>query len=85
MQTLTPTDVRSLLARLLGDIAPEVDLDDASPDRDLQEELGLDSMDFLNLMIAIHEETGISIPERDYPQLATLDGAVEYLTSRSTA
>ena len=31
MQALTPTDVRSLLARLLGDIAPEVDLDDASP------------------------------------------------------
>lgn len=85
MQQLTPTEIRALLARLLGGIAPEVDLDDASPDGDLQEELGLDSMDFLNLMIAIHEETGISIPERDYPQLASLDGAIGYLTSRSAA
>lgn len=80
MTTLTTEDARALLARLLAGIAPEVDLDDARPDEDLQQELGLDSMDFLNLMIGIFEETGHEIPERDYPELATLDGALTYLT-----
>lgn len=83
MSQLTTDEIHDLLARLLADIAPEVDLGDATPGGDLQEELGLDSMDFLNLMIAVHQETGIEIPERDYPQLATLDGAVGYLRDRS--
>ncbi|MDY7103381.1 MAG: acyl carrier protein [Actinomycetota bacterium] len=79
--TLTPEQVRELIVRLLSDIAPEVDLD-ARPDRDLQDELGLDSMDFLNLMVGIHDATGIEIPERDYARLATLDGALGYLSGR---
>lgn len=83
MTQLTDGDARDLLARLLADIAPEVDLGAARPDGQLQDELGLDSMDFLNLMIAIHDATGIDIPERDYPALSTLRGAVGYLASRS--
>lgn len=75
---------RALLARLLADIAPEVDLAHARPDGQLQEELGLDSMDFLNLMIGVHEATGLEVPERDYPQLSTLEGAIGYLASRSS-
>ena len=36
-------------------------------------------MDFLNLIVTLHERTGIEIPERDYPKLSTLDAAVAYL------
>ena len=36
-------------------------------------------MDFLGVVVAIHERTGIEIPERDYPKLSTLDDAVAYL------
>jgi acyl carrier protein len=43
------------------------------------EQLDIDSMDFLNLIVALHERTGIEIPERDYPKLSTLDAAVAYL------
>ena len=45
-----------------------VDLDDG-----LREQLHLDSMDFLNFVIALHETMGIEIPEADYPRLFTLD------------
>ena len=83
MTPLTDDGARDLLARLLADIAPEVDLGAARPDGQLPDELGLDSMDCLNLRIAIHDATGIDIPERDYPSLSTLRGAVGYLASRS--
>jgi acyl carrier protein len=83
MTALTDAGARELLESILAEIAPEVDLADARPDGQLQEELGLDSMDFLNVMIAIHDATGLEIPERDYPQLSTLTGAIGYLTSRS--
>ena len=36
-------------------------------------------MDFLNIIVAINERTGIEIPERDYPKLSTLNDAVGYL------
>jgi acyl carrier protein len=74
-------DARSLLARLLHGIAPEVDLDEIDPAAPLQEAAELDSMDFLNLVTALYEETGIEIPERDYPLVATIDGFVAYLTA----
>jgi acyl carrier protein len=75
-------DARALLARLLlHGIAPEIDLNNVDPDALLQDELDLDSMDFLNLVTALHDETGIDVPERDYPQLATVNGFVGYITA----
>jgi acyl carrier protein len=77
-------DARALLARLLHGIAPEIDLADADPHALLQETLDLDSMDFLNLVTALHDETGIEVPERDYPKLATIDGFIAYITAPPT-
>lgn len=78
---MNPDDARALLARLLGRIAPEVELDDIDPAAPLQEAMDLDSMDFLNLVTAVHEATGLEVPERDYPLLATVDGFVAYLAA----
>ena len=43
-------------------------------DEDLREALDLDSMDFLNFVIALHERTGLPIPEVDVPKLYTYEG-----------
>jgi len=45
--------------------------------------LDLDSMDFLNFMIGLHERTGIEIPELDYPQLATVERCAAYLVAHA--
>jgi acyl carrier protein len=47
----------------------------------LQEALDLDSIDFLNFVVGLHEATGLEIPERDYPLLSTVEGCLTYLTS----
>jgi acyl carrier protein len=73
------SNARQLLGELLHRIAPETDIDQVDPDASLQDELDIDSMDFLNLMTALYEEAGIDVPERDYPQLATLNGCVAYV------
>jgi acyl carrier protein len=75
-------DARELLARLLATIAPEVDLTGTDPQASMQDELDLDSMDFLHLATALHNETGIDVPERDYPQLSTIDGFVDFVARR---
>jgi acyl carrier protein len=70
-----------LIRTVLHQVAPEADLDQVGRDEALQEALDLDSIDFLNFAEGIHERTGLEIPERDYPQLGTLNGCVAYLTS----
>ena len=44
-----------------------------------QAELDLDSLDFLNFVSALQELTGLTIPEQDYPQLASVGGCLTYL------
>ncbi len=78
---MNSSDAHALLTRLLREIAPEVDLAGADPHAPLQELFDLDSMDFLNLVTALHDETGIDVPERDYPKLASVDGFVGYVTA----
>ncbi len=78
-------DARVLLDRLLDGIAPEVDLSDADPHALLQDAFDLDSMDFLNLVTALHAATGIEVPERDYPRLASIEGFVSYVVAASEA
>ena len=78
---MNTTDARALLARLLHRIAPEVDLDEIDPDAPIQEAMDLDSMDFLNLVTGLHDETGLEVPERDYPALASVSGFVGYVAA----
>lgn len=72
-------DIRCTILRLLSDIAPEADMASIRPNVNIRDQLEIDSMDFLNFVIAVDKELHIDIPERDYPKLATLDACAAYL------
>ncbi len=78
---MTDEEIKAMVLRELKNIAPEFE-SEINPAIDLREQIDLDSMDILNLMIAIHEATGVDIPEADYAQMSSLDGCVSYLRSR---
>jgi acyl carrier protein len=82
---MTNDEATALLAAALHQIAPEADLGTVDPDLPFQEVADIDSRDFLNLITAIHDRTGIEIPFRDYPKLATPKLFVAYLMSASSA
>ncbi len=77
---MTKAEAKALILEVLGGIAPEAELDKLPGAAQLREELDLDSMDFLDFVAAVHERTGIDIPEAEYNRLATLDDAVAYLS-----
>jgi len=79
---MTEADIRAVAIAALSAIAPETDPASLAGDADIREELDLDSMDFLNFVIALHRQSGETIPEADYPRLQTLDGVVTYLEAR---
>jgi acyl carrier protein len=79
---VTAEELRATVLRALGDVAPEADLASLKPDVPLRDQLDLDSMDFLNFVVALHGAVGVEIPEADYPRLATLEACVDYLGAR---
>jgi acyl carrier protein len=78
-------ELRELVLEMLSDIAPETDPSALDPNEDLRDELDLDSMDELNMITRVSERLQLDIPEKDYPQMRTLDGAVRYLAGRTGA
>ena len=85
MNALSRDAIRATILETLSSIAPEIDPAGIASDKPLRDQVDLDSMDFLNVIIRLHEVLGIDIPESDYASLATLDGAVDYLAHRSGA
>jgi acyl carrier protein len=77
---MTPDEIRQTVLRLLGEIAPEVDLSLVRPDVSFRDQLDIDSMDFLNFVISIHKTFDVEIPEADYPKYSTLNSCVEQLS-----
>jgi acyl carrier protein len=76
------TEIRKVVLEELKRIAPEVEEGELRPDRLLREQVDLDSMDWLNFLVALHERLKVEIPESDYARLATLDQVVGYLGER---
>jgi acyl carrier protein len=76
---MTPDQVRAAALEALATVAPDADLSSVDPSQNLQEQFDLDSFDFYHFVVACYERTGVDVPERDYAQLATLDGCVSYL------
>jgi acyl carrier protein len=79
---MTREAIREAVVKALTSVAPEIDPSSLSPDEAFRQELDLDSMDFLNFVIALHASLDVNVPEADYPRLATLNGAVDYLATR---
>lgn len=59
-----------------------VDAEKVVPAADLQSDLGADSLDLVELIMACEEEFGIEIPEGDEDKLRTVDDVVAYLDKK---
>ena len=70
------------IVKAITTVAPDINPDEIEPDTDLRAELDLDSMDFLNIVVALHEALQVEIPEADYPQLTNLGALTDYLAGK---
>lgn len=79
------TDILAALREEIAQLAPEVEFDGLDPAVDLREQADLDSMDFLNLQIGLHQRLGLTIAQRDVVRLTTIDGAVACLLEAASS
>lgn len=77
--------VRDIILGIIAVVAPDADLSDVKYDVRLRDQLELDSMDFLDIVMELRKRYKIEVPKEDYPQLATLDSCVAYLSPKFAA
>jgi acyl carrier protein len=82
MTALNESQIKEIVLRALGNVAPEVDLESIDPSRSLRDQIDIDSVDFLNFVLGLHKELGVDIPDSDVAKITTLNGCVGYLVGR---
>ncbi len=76
---MTKEELRQAVLDIIADIAPDEDVSSLDDDKPLREQIGLDSMDFLDIILELRKRHKIDVPESDYQKLLTLNSTVEYL------
>ncbi len=75
-------DIRGGVIAAIKAIAPEVEEGDLVGGQALRSQVDLDSMDWLNVLVGLHQRFGVDIPEADYAGLDTLDAIEAYLAHK---
>src|SRR3954451_3301832 len=70
--------VKSIIVEQLG-----VDADEVSPDASFVEDLGADSLDQVELIMAFEEEFGVEISDDEAEKIRRVKDAVEYIEKRA--
>lgn len=74
---------RALIRTSIERIAPDIDASTIPTDADMRIEAELDSMDFIAVLSAIKESTGIDVPESETGRVSTIDGCADYLVAHT--
>ena len=73
-----PEKVKGIIVEQLG-----VDEDQVTEDASFVDDLGADSLDQVELVMALEEEFGLEIPDEDAEKITRVKEAVSYITENS--
>lgn len=72
--------VQKIVAEQLG-----VDVSEVTPEASFANDLGADSLDTVELVMALEEEFDIEIPDEAAEEIATVQAAVDYISNKVAA
>ncbi|MCC6759348.1 MAG: acyl carrier protein [Candidatus Omnitrophica bacterium] len=70
--------IRSIISEQLG-VKPE----EVTPQASFIDDLGADSLDTVELIMALEEEFGVEIPDEDAEKMATVGDAIKYIEEKA--
>ncbi|MDH4161257.1 MAG: acyl carrier protein [Nitrospirota bacterium] len=70
--------VKKIISEQLG--VPESDV---KPEASFVNDLGADSLDTVELVMALEEEFGVEIPDEDAEKIATVQNAIDYIKAKA--
>lgn len=72
--------IKSIIAEQLG-----VKTEEVTPEASFIDDLGADSLDTVELIMALEEEFGIEIPDEDAEKMTTVGDAIKYIEEKAAA
>jgi acyl carrier protein len=75
-QNNTEQRVIKIIAEQLGTEETET-----TPDKSITDDLGADSLDSVELVMALEEEFGIEVPDEDAAKLTTVQAVIDYINN----
>ena len=72
--------VNSIIVEQLG-----VDADEVTPQASFTDDLGADSLDIVELVMAFEEEFGIEIPDEDAEKIGSVKEAIDYIQAHGAS
>ena len=81
---MSQTDELERIKKVIVDTL-KVDESQVTPDASLTEDLGADSLDLVELVMAFEDEYGVEIPDEDAQKIRTVGQALEYVHARAQA
>ena len=74
-----------ILAKVRGVISEKLNVgeDQVTSDAKFVEDLGADSLDQVELIMALEDEFGLKIPEEEAEQLSTVGAAVDFILTKT--
>lgn len=76
---MSDEQIRAGVVDELTAIAPEIEQGDLVDTELLRDQVDLDSMDWLNFLVALNKRFGVDIPESQYASLRTIDDLTGYI------
>lgn len=74
-------EIKTIVFRLLKNIAPETDPEELDGDENIREALDIDSFDFLQFIVGLDEQFGLKTQEAEYGKITTLNALLNYIGS----
>jgi acyl carrier protein len=74
----TVEKVKEIVASQLG-----VEIEEVTPEASFVDDLGADSLDTVELVMALEEEFGLEIPDEDAENISTVKDAISYIESHA--
>ena len=71
-------DVKAIIAEQLG-----VKIEEVTEKASFIDDLGADSLDTVELVMALEEKFGIEIPDEDAEKMSTVDEAIKYIEHKA--
>lgn len=72
-------EIRAGVVAELAAIAPEIEEGELADAELLRDQVDLDSMDWLNFLVALNKRFAVDIPESQYASLRTIDDLTGYI------
>lgn len=79
---MTRAEVKQAVLDALLAVVPEARPAEINPATSLRDQVDIDSMDFINFVVTLHDKLGVDVPESDYGRIATLDACTDYVAAR---